>query len=86
MKRNNIYSKRVAALLKVAIGVCFGTNSTFRATNEIAEAPAADAAPQGRRGRGGAVGSQARSVPEDYISRLIDAQLSLNEMWIFTIF
>lgn len=73
----------MAALFKVAIGVCFGTNSTLRGTNEIAEARAA-----ARRRRGGAGGgeSQARSVPEDYISRLIDAQLSLNEMWIFTIF
>lgn len=54
MKRNNIYSKRVAALLKVAIGVCFGTNSTFRATNEIVEARAAAAAPrEGAGGRGG---------------------------------
>lgn len=58
------------------MGVCFETNSTFRATNEIAEARVA--------GRGGV--RQARSVPKDYISRLIDAQLSLNEMWIFTFF
>lgn len=63
MKRNNIYSKRVAALLKVAIGVCFGTNSTFRATNETAVARAAAAAPLPAVGRGGAGGGSQDHSP-----------------------
>lgn len=70
---------------KVAIGVCFGTNCTFRATNEIAEARAAAAArAEGDARRGGE--SNRRSVPKDYILRLIDDLLSLNETCILTIF